>query len=301
MIIKMTQDISEANLVTHNGTFHADEVMATVILGKLLGEVTVCRVEKLPENVSKAVLVYDIGGGCFDHHQKGGNGCRNNGVPYASCGLVWRVYGQILLENTLAPYDIWKAMDKIIFQGIDAVDNGTMPKLDYPAYSLGFSQIISSFNSTWDSEEKADEAFLKAVLFAETVFDNQLKDLVSKEMGRDNIEKAIEKSEGHIMILERYIPWQRALLWSQNEKAQNIWFVVFPSNRSGYTWYGVPEKFKSVQLRKTVPVEWRGLEGEELQKVSGVKTAIFCHKDGFIGAAETLDDAIKMAQIASIS
>ena len=297
MIIKMTQDISEANLVTHSGTFHADEVMATVILGKLLGEVTVCRVKELPKNLSNTVLVYDIGGGRFDHHQKGGNGCRQNGVPYASCGLIWRVYGPRLVENTPNPYGIWIAMDKKIFQGIDAVDNGTMPRVDYPAYSLGISQIISSFNPTWDSDENVNEAFVKAVLFCETVFDNEFKGLVAKEIAKKIIEEEIQNIEGHIMILKKYVPW-REIHWSKNEKASDIWFVVYPSNRGGYSWHSVPERFGSTIARKSVPVSWRGAEGKELQKLSGVKTAIFCHKDGFIGAAETLDDAIKMVKIA---
>ena len=44
-------------------------------------------------------LVYDIGGGEFDHHQAGGNGQRDNGVKYASCGLIWKSYGKKYLEK----------------------------------------------------------------------------------------------------------------------------------------------------------------------------------------------------------
>jgi uncharacterized UPF0160 family protein len=296
MIIKMTQDISEANLVTHNGTFHADEVMATVILGKLLEKITVCRVERVPRNLGRNVIVYDIGGGEFDHHQKGGNGVRKNEVPYAACGLIWKKYGSKLVTNTPDTYGIFLGMDRRIFQGIDAVDNGTMPKLDYTAYSYGISQIIAAFNPTWDSEENQDEAFVKAVLFAETIFDNEFQQLIAKDKAREIIEMKIESSNGHIMILEKYVPWERALLRSWNEKAQEIWFVVYPSNRGGYAWYCVRKELGSKEARKSTPIEWWGLEGKELQRVSGVPTAMFCHKDGFIGAAETLEDAIKMVQ-----
>ena len=34
--------------------------------------------------------------GDFDHHQKGGAGERENGIRYASFGLVWREHGEAL-------------------------------------------------------------------------------------------------------------------------------------------------------------------------------------------------------------
>ena len=36
---------------------------------------------------------------------------------------------------------------------------------------------------------------------------------------------------------------------------------------------------------------------EELQKISGVKTITFCHKNLFICACKTYEDAIKVAKI----
>ena len=32
-------------------------------------------------------------------------------------------------------------------------------------------------------------------------------------------------------------------------------------------------------------------------KLSGIKDIVFCHRSGFLGGAETLNSAIKMAQI----
>ena len=37
-------------------------------------------------------IVYDVGGGMFDHHSEPRE-CRPNGVPYAAFGLLWRVVG----------------------------------------------------------------------------------------------------------------------------------------------------------------------------------------------------------------
>jgi uncharacterized UPF0160 family protein len=46
------------------------------------------------------------------------------------------------------------------------------------------------------------------------------------------------------------------------------------------------------------PKEWRGLYDEELQKVSGVKDAVFCHRSGFLTIAGSFDGIMKMAKIA---
>lgn len=92
-MISITNNVNDATVITHAGVFHADDVFATVILSKVRENVVVARVQRVPDNLSADVVVYDIGGGKFDHHQRGGNGARPNGVPYASCGLLWKEFG----------------------------------------------------------------------------------------------------------------------------------------------------------------------------------------------------------------
>lgn len=41
-------------------------------------------------------IMYDIGGGCFDHHQKDRR-IRENRIPYAAFGLLWEKFGECLL------------------------------------------------------------------------------------------------------------------------------------------------------------------------------------------------------------
>ena len=43
MNISIAKNIEEANIITHSGTFHSDDVIATVILGKLLGNISIFR------------------------------------------------------------------------------------------------------------------------------------------------------------------------------------------------------------------------------------------------------------------
>lgn len=298
MSIKTTKNQELANVVTHGGLFHADEVLATVILSKVLEDITVLRTFKVPEGLSDDVIVYDIGFGRFDHHQKGGNGARENGVPYASVGLIWKEYGHQIVENTANPELVWELIDRDLIQGVDATDNGAMPKPESELSNMSFSNIISGFNPTWDSNEDSDEAFIKAVEFAETVFENTLKNATAKAKAQKIVEEAIEKSQEHIMVLEQFVPWQEFVFSSENAKASEVQFVVFSSNRGGYNWQCVPDMLGGFGQRKTVPSEWRGLSGENLQKVTGVPTANFCHAAGFLGSAETFEDAYALAKLA---
>lgn len=287
----------EANLITHGGRFHADDVFATVIMMKYLGTAKVYRAIELPK-VKNNVIVYDIGWGAYDHHQKGGNGVRYNGVPYASAGLVWKEFGRAILNSSCDPYFVWKNIDKKIIQGVDAIDNYVMPRADYPIQPMSISKVISLFNPTWTSDESEDEAFIKAVRFAEVIFDNMVKSAESKAKARKIVGEAIENSSKHIMILNPFVPWQDFLFNSDNPKAKDIHFVVFPSDRGGYNWVCISKEFNRYENRKDVPKEWCGCTSEELQKLTGIATAKFCHVDGFIGGAETLEDTIKMVELA---
>lgn len=299
-MLKTTKRMEQANVVTHAGVFHADEVMATVILDRALEGVEVLRTFRVPENLPEDVIVYDIGGGKYDHHQKGGNGVRENGVPYSSCGLIWKEFGHKVVEKTETPNPelVWSLIDRDLIQGIDALDNGAMPKTDYPAQALTITGIISQCNPNWDEDLDADEAFEKACELADTVFENILTNAVSKANAQQLVDEAIEKSENGIMNLERFVPWQEFLFASELPKSEEILFVVFPSNRGGFNCQCVPDTLGGFGQRKPLPEEWRGLPAEELQQVTGVETAIFCHPAGFMCSAETREDAIRMAELA---
>ena len=290
---------------THSGIFHADEVFSSAILRKVFGDIPIIRTFRISPQDSEddTTIVFDIGGGKYDHHQKGGNGCRENGVPYSSAGLIWRDFGRLIPEvsESANPDLVWSLIDRDLIQGIDAIDNGVMPKADFACKPMSISAAISGFNPTWDSNVHSDTAFMEAVEFATLVLGNALENAVSKAKAESIVEEAIAKTKGPVMVLEKFAPWQEFIFSSENEKAKNILFVVFPSNRGGYNWQCVPAALGSFAQRHPVPQEWRGLSGKELQEVTGVTTATFCHPAGFIGGAETREDAIRLAEIASKS
>ena len=300
MNIKLTKNIEEANCITHNGTFHCDEVFSTIMFSKLLPEVIVCRTSDL-EKANSDQYIYDVGGGELDHHQFGGNGERDKGVKYSSCGLVWKKFGkEIIKKYTEKDIDeIWKMIDKNLIQCIDAGDNGQIPDINVDYRLVQVASIISEFNPNWDEDIDPDVKFEEAVKLAETVFDNSMKSSISKMRAKSKVDMAINDSKDGIMTLEKFLPWKEFLLESDSSKAKLINFVIFPSNRGGYNIYTVPEKLGSFTSRKLFPKEWAGLKDKELQKVTTVETARFCHNKCFICAVDTKDDALKLAKIAN--
>ena len=300
-------DTVNTYFMTHSGIFHADEVMATVILIKRFGNIRVRRTFKVPEKFSELKLfdgtlpiVYDIGGGKYDHHQRGGNGCRENGVPYASAGLIWRDFGRDVSPDTCPNKElVWSLVDRDLIQGIDAIDNGAMPSADYACKAMSISGVISSFNPTWNSSKSSDDCFEEAVEFAERIFDNVLESAMSKAEAEAVVETAIAEAAEGIMVLPYFVPWQEFVFSSENPKAKELLYVVFPSNRGGYNMQCVPVSLGSFASRKVLPENWCGLPASELQAVTGVATVTFCHNNGFMAATQTQEDAIKLAKLAA--
>ena len=93
------------------------------------------------------------------------------------------------------------------------------------------------------------------------------------------------------------MPWKDIVLQSENEKAKDILYAVFPSKRGGYNVVATPVLPGSFDVKKPFPKTWAGREDEELQKISGVESITFCHKNLFICACKTFNDAVKIAKI----
>ena len=50
MNLKLTKNIQEANCVTHAGTFHADEIFATIILSEIMEQIVLIRLPEVKES-----------------------------------------------------------------------------------------------------------------------------------------------------------------------------------------------------------------------------------------------------------
>ena len=298
MSIRLVKSVDEAFLITHAGKFHADECMATAIISKRYSkELTLARVFKAPDPENFIGIIYDIGGGSLDHHQLGGNGCHANGIPYAACGLVWRTFGRMLLQEKYLIDDdaIDKVFNKIEFDlicGIDAIDNGINDTL-YQMYNI--SSIISPMNPSWDEgQDKSDSLFMQAVEFCETLLDRVITRTISTVKAKTLVEKAISKAKSEnskVIIFDQYLPWQDTVY--EKQEYDGFLYVVFPSNRGGYNVQAINVSKGDFMLRKSLPIAWRGNPS-----ATGVPECTFVHNNGFIAACDTLESAIKLANLA---
>lgn len=132
--------------ITHNGTFHADDVLSTCLLMLLNPGFSYKRLSEIPENY--AGIVYDIGGGTYDHH--GEIKKRENGKVYAAFGLLWKEYGTYFMDRNNA--DLF---DDVFITEIDRCDTSSNTNL--------LSSSIEFFNPNWNSIKDQDKAFLSAV------------------------------------------------------------------------------------------------------------------------------------------
>ncbi len=295
--IKIVDNEYDADFITHSGTFHADEVMATVILLNKFGSMKLFRSTN-PKNDN--AFIYDVGFGAFDHHGIDFDEARENGVKYASCGLIWRAFGNDIVSklDVEDTENFVQSIDKNLIMDIDRDDNGQTLKNEPEIKLQNIPNLIGSFNPVWNDLSSETINFLNAVSFANTIFNNMINKMVSKEAAKKIIEEKIEESNNGILILDNYMPWKDIVLSSSNPKASEILYAIFPSKRGGYNVVATPVISGSFDVKKPFPEEWAGKENDELRQISGIDTITFCHKNLFICACKTFEDALKIAEIA---
>ncbi len=272
----------DASAFTHSGKFHADDVFSAALLLYLNPELTITRGNVVPDDYQG--LVFDIGRGQYDHHQKDSR-VRENGVPYAAFGLLWEALGAEILGEELA-----EKFDESFVQPLDNNDNtGEKNEL---------ATLIGNFNPGWDSKGSNDQAFFQAVSVAGMILENKFERYRGNERADKRVEEVLEEHQKalktgdtpaentNILVLPEFIPCQKRL------SETSIAFVIFPSNRGGYCIQPQKKEY-SMNYKCSFPSQWLGLEGEELIATTGLESAIFCHKGGFLMTCETLEDSLR--------
>jgi uncharacterized UPF0160 family protein len=286
-------------IVTHSGGFHADDVfaVATVLLTLEPGSEYVIVRSRDASTIDSGDVVVDVGGvydparNRFDHHQRGGAGTHLNGIPYASFGLVWKEFG----ESICGDAHIAKTIEEKIVMSIDGLDNGV--EICTPTFDGVRPFNISDYlYSYWIDEHKGDADI--QIIFEEVVVlaKNLLLRLIDKERHIAEDEKEVlaiyEKTEDkRIIVLPKSMAWGKVLA-SKEEPL----FAVYPSDdKLRYQVKGVRAKLGSFDVRRPFPQEWAGKTGSDLQAVTEVPDAIFCHNARFLVVAESVEGALELA------
>ena len=290
----MTLKMTDITIATHSGNFHADDVFSIAALKNIFPAFNLVRTRDL-EVIGKADVVIDVGGiydpetGRFDHHQRGGAGERENGIPYSSFGLVWKKYG---LEICGGNQDVANSVDSSLVSTIDAIDCGHAEGV---SKGISLSQTISMFNPTWEEENHYDVCFDEAVAFASRVLTRFIASASGGISAKSIVAKAIEQAEDpRVIVLEQYTPWKRTV----HALSEDALFMVYPSDSGQWRIQTVPVEPGSFENRKSLPKAWAGLSDKALQDVTQLDDAMFCHNGLFIGGAASFESTMKMAAMA---
>ena len=147
--------------VTHGAKFHADDVFSGALLRYMNPNIRIDRVLQPPEHFDG--LIFDIGRGAYDHHQQDAE-VRENGVPYAAFGLLWRAYGAGVLRTGCPEESVSREaahFDEKFVQPLDLDDN--------TGCGTPLADVIASFNPAWDAGQSPDACYEEAVQFALTI------------------------------------------------------------------------------------------------------------------------------------
>ena len=286
--------MTSITIATHNSNFHADDVFSVAALKNIFPTFTLIRTRDLAL-IGEADIVLDVGGvyepekGRFDHHQRGGAGERDNGIPYSSFGLIWKKYGLAICNGN---QDVANSVDDGLVSTIDAVDCGHVQGV---ASGISLSQTISMFNPTWQEETHFDTCFDEAVEFASRVLTRFIASASGGISAKAIVAKAIEDAEDpRVIVLEKYIPWKRTVHALSTEAL----YMVYPSGSGQWRIQTVPVEPGSFEDKKSLPAPWAGLSDDALKEVTGLKDAMFCHNGLFIAGCESFENTMKMASMA---
>ncbi len=288
-------------VATHDGSFHADDVFAIAVLRLRTPDLEIVRTRDT-DVIAACDARVDVGlhsdpaTGDFDHHQKGGAGARENGIPYASFGLVWRAYGAEVCDGNA---QVAAEVDGYLVQGIDALDCGVTltQSLIGDVRPMTISDLIGAMNPAWDEElspAEQDVRFADAVTRAEGVIERAISTAAARARAHELVRQAMERADDPRLIeLDRKMPWHEPVV----KGAPEALYVIYPKS-DGWGLQAVPVELGAFGNRRDLPEAWAGLNGADLAAVTGVADAIFCHGKRFMAAAESREGVLELARLA---
>ncbi|MBI2743504.1 MAG: MYG1 family protein [Chlamydiales bacterium] len=272
---------------THDGSFHADEVTACalLILFGLVDRDKVVRTRS-EELLAQCEYVCDVGGiydpakKRFDHHQISYKG------DMSSAGMVL-LYLKDSGKIDSATYDFF---NRSLILGVDAHDTG---RSSTPVGTATFSIVIANFvPPTYEAEEAIqNEAFNQALEFVL----GHLKRLLERYRYILACRKLVEESMAAslpYLFFEKPIPWLESFFELGGERHPAL-FVIMPSSEGWKLRAIPPNSEERMKLRRALPEPWGGLRDQELERVSGIDGAVFCHKGRFISIWKTKEAVFK--------
>lgn len=282
--IKLTKQYSKANFVTHSGTFHVDDVISTIFLSKIFNEINLIRVPSMENRSANNKLVFDIGLGEFDHHQKNRNGKRENGIYYSSIGLLWKKYGKEYLKKIKAKNieKVYEYMDEELIQYIDATDNMQMEYLK----NKTSPDFVKLCNPEWNENITEEEGFVRALKLADEFWDIYIKHALAEIEAIEIIIKKTNETDDNYAIFDKELPYRKAIDLLENK---NIKYLIFKSKRKCYDIRIID---KEIEFKKEIVIN----DLKQARSLSKISDLLYVDANGKLCCTETLDSAINLVK-----
>ncbi len=284
---KIDDTIKRRSCGTHDGTFHADEVTACALLivFDLVDKDKIIRTRN-KELLDTCEFVCDVGGiydpaeKLFDHHQSEYSG------SLSSAGMILLH----LKNSSIINHSVYNFFNNSLITGVDAHDNGRDPQI--PGLCT-YSHVISNYTPIQhDVDPKLqNNAFFEALDFAIQHLTRLWARYQYMQSCRQIVVEAMSKN-AECLMFDRGIPWLE-IFFELNGEHHPAKFVIMPS---GNHWKlrAIPPSFdRRMQVRYPLPAEWAGLLDVDLEQVSGISGAVFCHKGRFISVWKTKEAALE--------
>ncbi|MBK8980182.1 MAG: MYG1 family protein [Planctomycetes bacterium] len=271
---------------THSGSFHADDVLAVALVRVFVDAAArIVRSRDLDE-LARCDVVVDVGGRFdaearrFDHHQADYDG------PLSSAGMVlaWLERdGDVSAE--LAARLRFELVDYV-----DDVDNGRrQPDPRVPC----LPSIVGSLTNDPGDGSDFDARFEIAVAFVAHYVRGIRAGVEQTSRAAHAVRTAMDDARAagrRTLFLHDYLPWKAA--YFEHGGAQHPTdFVLFPAEGS-WRIYAIPPAPGSFAQKLPLPAAWAGLTDSDLEAVTGVAGARFCHKNRFVAVFATRDGAL---------
>jgi len=286
---------------THSQQFHIDELIAIALLDVYVfqGQYQVVRTrdEKILAEArnNPEAFVIDVGGVYdpamlnFDHHQNDENLRWADGLPYSSCGLVWKWLRESKKLHQHMNDETMDIIENDLIRRVDKHDNGLE--------KMSELILLIMYNRKPDDPKAQDRQFKMASRAAKDYFINYYSYVRGNIKAEKEIVKAIKKSEMHpdVVVCESNIKDASKRVAQLTDKKM----VIYPHSNGMWAIKTVPSDPRNDFSQKCpAPKEWLGLKEKELEDASGIKGLYFCHKGGFLTFFRgPIEDAIKVARV----
>jgi uncharacterized UPF0160 family protein len=151
---------------------------------------------------------------------------------------------------------------------------------------------------SWKEKENLDEAFMKAVNFIKQVLQREILRAEHSFEAEKFVLEAYEKSEDKriVVIDKEYQLGDEDVSKVLFEKPEVLFSIRYRAESDNWSVKGIRIKSDDFPVRKQFPAEWGGLRDEDLQKVSGVSDAVFCHRGLFMAVSKSFEGAMNLAK-----